>query len=378
VKFGAFTKKYHDTDTDFQGGGPMQEETKSWERLEKPATYSYAMVGLVSAILILGATFLILGFLDPGEDIKDFVARWKQAVESKQPEKYRQLWDKEALKRNRVQYERAENLVKRQGRVDADIRLISPRKDFRHSDRRRIDQVPVRLYQADELTMTIYRDLVIQKKGLRKQWKLIADRVNEDIEHQETVLNPIEEETQEVLTAGGPSVITNQGGSKVVPVNSQLTSSSATMSGSAPLDTKLKLSQVLGDWQQAWQQKDLEKYMDKYAEEAAITRVSVRNGREYPKILTKAKLRESMKRVNKAYSKIEVYISNLQINGDHAVADVGFLQEFKGTPASGSRPAYQDFGTKTLIFMVDPSDGLWKIYSESWKLYKEVPNYPKS
>ncbi|MEC8893876.1 MAG: hypothetical protein VX901_11180, partial [Candidatus Poribacteria bacterium] len=198
MKFGAFTKKYHDTDTDFQGGGPMQEETKSWERLEKPATYSYAMVGLVSAILILGATFLILGFLDPGEDIKDFVARWKQAVESKQPEKYRQLWDKEALKRNRVQYERAENLVKRQGRVDADIRLISPRKDFRHSDRRRIDQVPVRLYQADELTMTIYRDLVIQKRGLRKQWRLIADRINEDIEHQETVLNPIEEETQEV------------------------------------------------------------------------------------------------------------------------------------------------------------------------------------
>ena len=149
MKFGAFTKKTRDTDTDFRGGGPMQEETKSWERLEKPATYSYAMVGLVSAILILGATFLILGFLDPGEDIKDFVARWKQAVESKQPEKYRQLWDKEALKRNRVQYERAENLVKRQGRVDADIRLVSPRKDFRHSDRRRIDQVPVRLYQAD-------------------------------------------------------------------------------------------------------------------------------------------------------------------------------------------------------------------------------------
>ena len=34
MKFGAFTKKYRDTDTDFQGGGPMQEETKSWERLQ--------------------------------------------------------------------------------------------------------------------------------------------------------------------------------------------------------------------------------------------------------------------------------------------------------------------------------------------------------
>jgi len=378
VKFGAFTKKYRDTDTSSQGDGSMQEETKSWKRLEQPATYSYAMVGLVSAILILGVTFLILGFLDPGEDVKDFVARWKQAVESKQPEKYRQLWDKEALKRNKVQYERAENLVRRQGRVDADVRLVSPRKDFRHSDRRRINQIPVKLYQADELKMTIYRDLVIQKKGLRKQWKLIADRINEDVEHQETVITPVEEEAQEILSADGSGAIVNQSEAKAVPVNSQLASSGKTMSGSAPLDTKLKLSQVLGDWQRAWQQKDLEQYMDKYAGEAAITRVSVRNGREYPKILTKAQLRESMKRVNKAYSKIEVYISNLQINGDHAVADVGFLQEFKGTPASGSRPAYQDFGTKTLIFMVDPSDGLWKIYSESWKLYKEVPNYPKS
>ena len=378
MKFGVFTKKSQDTDIDSQGGRPVQEGTKPWDKLEKPATYSYAMVGLVSAILILGVTFLILGFLDPGEDIKDFIARWEQAVESKQTEKYQKLWDQEALKRNRVQYERAENLVKRQGKVDADIRLVAPRRDFRHSNRRRIDQIPVRLYKADELTMTIYRDLVIQKKGLRKQWKLVADRINEDVEHQETALNPTEEETREVLTANGPGTVTNQGRPKAVPISSQLTSSNATMSGSAPLDTKLKLSQVLGDWQQAWQKKDLNRYMDKYAEEAAITRVSVRNGKEYPKILTKTQLRESMKRVNKVYSRVEVYISNLQINGDHAVADVGFLQEFKGTPASGSRPAYQDFGTKTLIFMVDPSDGLWKIYSESWKLYKEVPNYPKS
>ena len=229
MKFGAFTKKYRDTDTSSQGDGSMQEETKSWKRLEQPATYSYAMVGLVSAILILGVTFLILGFLDPGEDVKDFVARWKQAVESKQPEKYRQLWDKEALKRNKVQYERAENLVRRQGRVDADVRLVSPRKDFRHSDRRRINQIPVKLYQADELKMTIYRDLVIQKKGLRKQWKLIADRINEDVEHQETVITPVEEEAQEILSADGSGAIVNQSEAKAVPVNSQLASSGKTM-----------------------------------------------------------------------------------------------------------------------------------------------------
>ena len=81
MKFGAFTKKSRDTDTDFQGGGPMQEETKSWERLEKPATYSYAMVGLVSSILLMGASFLILGFIDPGEGIKGFDNKWKHESE---------------------------------------------------------------------------------------------------------------------------------------------------------------------------------------------------------------------------------------------------------------------------------------------------------
>ena len=43
----------------------------------------------------------------------------------------------------------------------------------------------------------------------------------------------------------------------------------------------------------------------------------------------------------------------------------------------GNRPAYRDFGTKTLILAIDTSDGVWKIYKESWKNYKDVPDYPK-
>ena len=122
----------------------------------------------------------------------------------------------------------------------------------------------------------------------------------------------------------------------------------------------------------------MDTYMSIYAERALITRVSVRNGKESHSYLTKKQLHQKMKRLNVYYSDIQVKISNLQINGDRAVADVEFLQEFKGIPASGSRPAYSDIGTKKLDLMIDPSDGYWKIYGETWSRYEDVPKFPKN
>ena len=84
-----------------------------------------------------------------------------------------------------------------------------------------------------------------------------------------------------------------------------------------------------------------------------------------------------MQRLNSIYAEIQVSISNLQVNGDRAVADVQFLQKFTGTRASGSRPAYSDYGTKKLNLMVDPTDGHWRIYSETWSRYEDVPDFPK-
>jgi hypothetical protein len=77
------------------------------------------------------------------------------------------------------------------------------------------------------------------------------------------------------------------------------------------------------------------------------------------------------------YADIQVVISNPQINGDRATAEVTFLQKFTGTPASGTRPAYSDYGTKELDLMVDPADGHWRIYAETWSLYENVPEFPK-
>ena len=78
--------------------------------------------------------------------------------------------------------------------------------------------------------------------------------------------------------------------------------------------------------------------MSTYSDKALITRVTVRGGKETKIYLTKKQLQSKMKRLNTMYADIQVVISNPQINGDRATAEVTFLQKFTGTPASGTRP----------------------------------------
>ena len=336
----------------------------------------FAMIGIIGAAIILLAMVVGLRIFEKAGAIEPFLQQWKGAVESKQPALYQQLWDSTARIKNRNQYERALKLFSRE-KVEANIVGLLPRKDFRDKNRRQIERIPVTLYQDGEVLVMLYRDLTVEKKGLLQRWKLINDRIRDELEYPKTTEEPIVQEIPVQSTDLTPASTPLQPFNDMVASNNVTPDSTSPIVREAPLDTQLKLSQVLGEWQQAWQGKNLKTYMSKYAEDAAITRVTVNKGREYPTRLSKAQLREKMKALNKRYSKIEVNIFHLQVNGDSAVADVNFFQEFVGIRASESQPAYSDFGKKQLVFMVDPADGLWKIYSENWKHYKNVPKYPK-
>ena len=344
----------------------------------------FAVIGIVGAVIILLAMAVGLQFFERTEAIEPFLKQWKQAVESKQPAQYEQLWDSASRIKNRDQYERALKLFSRE-RVEANIGGLVPRQDFRNNNRWRIERIPVTLYQDSKVLVIIHRDLTVEKKGLLQRWKLINDRIRDGLEYPETTEGYIAQD-QELLAQSAnltpespplPSLEAPVPSSNVATARTAVPESPSSPVGEAPLDARLKLSQVLGEWQQAWQGKNLTIYMSKYAEDAEITRVTINRGREYPTRLNKRQLREKMKALNRQYSKIKVSIFQVQINGDSAVADVNFFQEFVGTRASGSQPAYSDFGKKELVFMVDPADGLWKIYSENWKHYKNVPKYPK-
>lgn len=345
----------------------------------------FGVIGIIGAAVILLAMVLGLQIIETTGAIGPFLQQWKQAVESKQPRLYQQLWDSTAQIKNRSQYERALKLFSRE-KVEVDIAGLRPHTDLRNPNRQQIKGIPVTLYQDGKVLVVIYRNITVEKRGLFQRWKLMDDRIHDDLGYPETTEEYIVQDEEVVAKSANPTpesppsqpLDTPVLPSRVVtPSRTAAPEASSPIVGEAPLDTQLKLSQVLGEWQQAWQGKHLKTYMSKYAEGAEITRVTITKGREHATRLNKKQLREKMKSLNAAYSKIRVNIFQLQINGDNAVADVNFVQEFVGSRASGSQPIYSDYGKKELVFMVDPADGLWKIYAESWKHYKNVPKYPK-
>ncbi len=287
--------------------------------------------------------------------VAPLVMEWKEALESQNNKKYSSLWDKSARKKRQNNYQLALAQLSETSKVDLSLATYSPIANSK--TKHVVENISVTTYNAGTPIVPHTRRLSVEKKGFFvRRWKLINDEVVGDYlseqpipQQQQPEMDSIEEETE-----------------------------SGIYSGDAPIDTQLKVGQVLGKWQKAWEDKDLDTYMSIYSDRALITRVSVRNGKEIPSYLTKNQLREKMKRLNVHYSNIQVKISNLVVNGDRAVADLEFLQEFKGTPASGSRPAYSDLGLKQLDLMIDPSDGYWKIYGETWSRYEEVPKFPKN
>ena len=344
----------------------------------------FGVIGIIGAALILLMMVLGLQIFEQVGALEPFLQQWKRAIESKQPSLYQQLWDSAARIKNQNQYERTLKLFDRE-KVEVDIFGVLPQQDLRNENRQRIERIPVKLYQDGKVLVVTYRDLTVEKKGILQQWKLIDDRSHDGLEYSEITEEYIVQDQELLAQSANPTPESSPSqptdaqtpSIKVTTSRTAVPDSAAPLVGEAPLDTQLKLSQILGEWQQAWQGKNLKNYMSKYAEEAEITRVTINNGREHPTRLNKKQLSEKMEALNERYSKVKVNIFHLQINGDSAVADVNFLQEFVGTRASGSQAVYSDFGKKELVFMIDPADGLWKIYAESWRHYKDVPKYPK-
>ena len=281
------------------------------------------------------------------------VLAWKSALEAQNVETYTDLWDKSARKKRASSFRRATELMSQTHIVEIQYATYNPVPTQRN--RYVVDGIRVTLQSGDEIIETHNRTLTIEKKGFfRRKWRLINDQIGEI--------------SGAIALKRAEQVSTNT-------VSGE--ESGGTFDGNAPIDTHLKVRQILGKWQEAWEGKDLNTYMSIYSDRALITRVTVRGGKETEVYLKKGELRDKMKKLNTMYSDIEVEISNLQINGDRAVADVTFLQKFTGTPASGTRPAYSDYGTKKLNLMVDPADGHWRIYAETWSRYENVPDFPK-
>ena len=288
----------------------------------------------------------------PNSPVAPLVIAWKNALETQNVKSYTDLWDKSSRKRRAASFGRATEMLSQTHIID--ITGATYTAVPRHKNRHVVDHIHVTLQSGSDIIETHIRTLTIEKKGFfRRNWKIINDEIG--------------------VVSDAIAYLPDESGADTVSGEE----SGGAFDGNAPLDTQLKVRQVLGKWQAAWEEKDLKTYMSIYSEKSRITRVNVRDGKETKRHLSKVQLRQQMQKLNRIYAEIQVSISNLQVNGDRAVADVKFLQKFTGTPASGSRPAYSDYGTKKLNLMVDPVDGHWRIYSETWSRYEDVPDFPK-
>ena len=339
---------------------PNSERTR--EELKKLYRHPHAQHWLViCAVLVVVIT--ALAFLLSSQDatpIEDFLAEdWKIAMESRDGDMYEDLWDKSARKEWQQEFEIAQDtVIGKQLRVH--LAGIRPAMDPVDPKGFIMRQIPV-IFLRDGEEVTTQHTVRVARKGWLRRWKLVAHNIT------------FPEPPEPVLTQALPEPGDADGKAEKI---SGGTSSAPQLSptDNAPLDTQLKLRQILEAWRAAWEQKNLDEYFSWYAKEADITRVSVVKGKEYPRKLRKDQLRRHMERLNRKYDKIQVTLSNLQIVGDDAVADVNFLQEYTAwSNLTGKKLAYQDLGTKRLKFMIDPGEGNWKIYAETWKIYRDVP-----
>ena len=196
--------------------------------------------------------------------VAPLVLEWKKALETQNQKKYTSLWDKSARKKQRKNYTLATGHISQELEVDlsqAEYKTIAYSKT-----KHLVDSINVSVYSSGTFIGTHSRQLTIEKKGFFiRKWKIINDEMSDDYITDPSISqnDPLVDEPITEEAVGG------------------------IFNGNAPLDTQLKVSQILGKWQKAWEDKDLDTYMSLYAEKALITRVTVRGDRETSTYLTK-------------------------------------------------------------------------------------------
>ena len=299
----------------------------------------------LGVLCFLGAIVFSVILLTPKEDLSQFLAYWKEVVETGDEQAYAKICSQEFKNDHKDLYEDARDLMTGQSiKVSIDDKNITeiPIDDNHYA----IKHIPVVLSKNGTKT---HKELIVGRRGLlRRGWQVEREKLN---------FSKAEEEKLKEIVVAKPREVSEK-------------------TDETPLDTQFRIRQTLEVWRTSWEKKDLDKYMDIYADYARITRVTVINGKEKRTKLTKSELRKHMEKLDKNYRRIQVKFSEpVEIRGDLAVAKAKFLQEYTAWGNSSKKPVYRDLGTKQLQFVKHNKE--WKITDENWTVYENVPIYPK-
>ena len=144
-------------------------------RIVKKRQIVLAVGGCLGIIFV---SVIAANFVGKAETIEQFADRYKDAVESKNEQKFQSLWDPTVLRNDekaKSQYREVIKRIRPYDEVSVQIENISHRVDPRNKERYNIDSIPLGLFKGGQMLMKTYRDLVITQKGIRKKWYLVSD-----------------------------------------------------------------------------------------------------------------------------------------------------------------------------------------------------------
>ena len=146
------------------------------------------------------------------------------------------------------------------------------------------------------------------------------------------------------------------------------------LQGKASPQTLEKVRKAAEGWRIAWQRRDLDKYMSYYSDDVQITKVTVDQGTESTMTLSKSGMRRETEGLFAQNMQFSIDEPSLEAGSDAVRATFNF---FKRTPSAtygvSEGVIKHDMWIRKLLFRSEV--GQWKITSENWRLYKNIPEY---
>lgn len=127
---------------------------------------------------------------------------------------------------------------------------------------------------------------------------------------------------------------------------------------------------VVNDWALAWTAKDIPQHLSRYTQDATLEQTVIRSSNEEQTHLNRTQMVNALKEMVNA--KWQETGSEFEADGESVIATYRFSRLSQDV-ASGEGPVRHDLWTREVWARQIGAD--WKIYRESWRIYKAVPRY---
>lgn len=127
---------------------------------------------------------------------------------------------------------------------------------------------------------------------------------------------------------------------------------------------------VINDWALAWTAKDIPQHLSRYTQDATLDQTVIRSSNEEQTDHNRTEMVNALKEmVNAKWQETD---SEFDADGESVIATYRFSRLLQDA-ASGEVPVRHDLWTREVWARQVGTE--WKIYRESWRIYKAVPRY---